>query len=149
MSLPNIKFKKLHKNAIVPTKGTPHSAAYDLYAIEDFYLCGESIKLVKLGFATEIPSGWCAKISPRSGLALKKGITIVNSPGIIDSDYRDEWGIIFKKESCLGAPEIAVDFKAGDRIAQVTFESCVDVDFEVVDELIKSNRTGGFGSTDE
>ena len=142
----DIKFKKLNDDAIVPTRATENSAAYDLYCTEDFMLLNGQTKLIKLGFATEIPLGCCAKICPRSGLALKKNVTIVNAPGIIDSDYRDEWGVILHK---LQSMESSIKFNKGDRIAQVLFEQCLSVEFSVVDELPKSKRKGGFGSTDK
>jgi len=145
MSL-NIKFKKLHKGAKIPSKATVNSAAYDLYCVEDFFLFNGSTKLIKLGFSTEIPVGWCAKITPRSGLAIKEGITIVNSPGIIDSDYRGEWGVIVLRAGIIGCTPYKA-FRKGDRVAQVLFEPCHNASFEVVDEINETERTGGFGST--
>lgn len=145
MSL-NIRFKKLHNDAVIPSKATSGSAAYDLCCVEDFFLFNGETKIVKLGFATDIPLGWCAKISPRSGLSIKEGITIINSPGIVDCDYRDEWGVILHKIGVYGGQSYKA-FEKGDRIAQVMFEECSEATFEVVDELSKTKRDGGFGST--
>jgi len=138
----NVKFTQLKDDMVVPTAATSQSAAYDLYSTEDFILEPNQTKLVPLGFATHIPLGWCALICPRSGLALKKGITIPNSPGIIDSDYRNEWGVILHNIS-----NIAVEFSRGDRIAQALFQEISVATFQLVKNLTVTKRQGGFGST--
>lgn len=143
-----VKFKRLHDNAVIPTIATPESAAFDLYAVEDHLLYSGTTWLCKLGFAIQIPEGYCMKISPRSGLALK-GLTIINSPGIVDSDYRKEVGVILH---LLAGPMSsflpqAVEIKKGERIAQARIERNVPVSFQEVEELNKTERVGGFGST--
>jgi len=100
-------------------------------------------KLVKTGIAVEIPRGYEAQIRSRSGLALKHGIMVLNSPGTIDSDYRGEIGVILAN---LGLN--AVQIKKGDRIAQMVFAPIVTALFTVVDALSETDRSeGGFGST--
>jgi dUTP pyrophosphatase len=89
-----------------------------------------------------MPRGYKALITPRSGLALKKGITVLNAPGLIDSDYRGEIGVILYNTDSV--PHIV---EAGDRIAQMQFEKVITVDFVSVDNLDETNRSGGFGST--
>lgn len=102
-------------------------------------------KLIKTGLYMEIPRSFEGQIRPRSGLALKHGVTVLNSPGTIDSDYRGEIGIIL----------INHGFKPffihkGDRIAQMIITSVVKVDIEEVEELNNTSRgEGGFGSTDK
>jgi dUTP pyrophosphatase len=88
----NINFYKLNKNAKVPYCGTDHSAGYDLRACisENYNLKAGDFGVIGTGLAIEIPGGFFGMVCPRSGLAAKNGITVLNSPGIVDSDYRGE-----------------------------------------------------------
>ena len=98
---------------------------------------------VPLGFRIEIPAGYEAQIRPRSGLALRRGLTVLNSPGTIDRDYRGEVGVLLAN---LGKSKQTV--KHGDRIAQMVFAPVATAEFEPADELPESARgQGGFGST--
>ena len=98
---------------------------------------------IPTGILSDIPEGYCVKIYPRSGLALKKGLVIVNAPGIIDSTYRDEWKVIVQN---IGITPITITNK--DRIAQCQIEKLSELEFEKV-STIKSDkdRNGGMGST--
>ena len=96
-----------------------------------------------LGFATAIPKGYYFKVVPRSGLALWEGLSILNSPGTIDSGYRNEWMAIV-----INLSNTDVTLKKGDRICQIILTRIVEYQFEEVDELSESDRgQGGFGST--
>ena len=99
--------------------------------------------LCPLGFASEIPQGYYAAVVPRSGLALWEGISIVNSPGTIDTGYRNEWAAIV-----VNLSNKAIILKKGDKICQFIIRKLVDYKFETVEELSDSERSlGGFGST--
>ena len=101
------------------------------------------IKLISTGVYIELPKGYMALITPRSGLALKYGISIVNSPGVIDSDYRGEIGVVLIN---LGKAPFTI-FN-GDRIAQMIITSFEKVELEVVENLLYTQRgNGGFNST--
>ncbi|MBJ6371200.1 dUTP diphosphatase [Sedimentitalea arenosa] len=99
--------------------------------------------LVPTGLRLEIPAGYEAQIRPRSGLALKHGITLPNAPGTIDSDYRGPLGVIL-----MNAGEAPFEVRHGDRIAQIVIAPVVQARFDLVAELGGSARgAGGFGST--
>lgn len=98
--------------------------------------------LIGLGFAVELPEGYEMQIRPRSGLALKEGITVLNAPGTIDADYRKEVGVILINHS-----KDRVRLRAGDRIAQAVISAFEHARFDIVSELSETERTGGFGST--
>lgn len=144
MKLMQIKILNKSSNPI-PSYETKFSAGVDLRAniTEDILLKPFERCLVKTGIFLEIPEGYEAQVRPRSGLALKKGISLVNSPGTIDADYRGEIGVILINMS-------QEDFKIshGDRIAQLVFAKCEQADWIEVEELNKTERgEGGFGST--
>jgi dUTP pyrophosphatase len=140
-----LRVKKLRENAILPTYMTEHAAGMDLYAALDGTLVvapGERT-LVPTGLALEIPPGYEGQVRPRSGLALKKGISLPNSPGTIDADYRGEVGIIVINH---GADPVT--FEAGDRIAQLIIAPVERVSLlEVVDLEDTPRSGGGFGHT--
>ena len=124
---------------------TEHAAGVDLHAALDspFTLHPGERALVPTGLAVEIPPGFEAQVRPRSGLALRHGIALVNSPGTIDADYRGEIGVILIN---LGAEPFTV--RSGERIAQMVFARCERAEFLEVEELGESGRgTGGFGHT--
>jgi dUTP pyrophosphatase len=141
-----VKIKRLSGNSDIPLPSyqTPGSAAVDLHAAvkEKIFLKPGERKLIPTGFCTEFPSGFVGEITPRSGLAIKHGISIVNSPGILDSDYRNEIGVILIN---LGKEDFVIN--RGDRIAQMNFKKVEKVEFEEVTGLKDSKRKGGFGST--
>lgn len=98
--------------------------------------------LIPTGIFTAIPKGYEAQIRPRSGLALKKGLTVLNTPGTIDADYRNEWGILLIN---LGLEDVWIE--DGERICQVVFNKFEQATWKEVEELGKTDRDGGFGHT--
>lgn len=137
----NILFKKLSPDSIIPTRGSPSSAGYDLYSVYDVTIGAGTRQLLKLGFSTKIPEGYYGHISDRSGVAWKKGLHTMGK--IIDSDYRGEWGVIL-----LNTNNEQVHIQKGERIAQVIFHKYYSFEFQEVEDLESSVRgEGGFGST--
>ena len=131
--------------ASIPCYMTGHAAGVDLHAAleSDFILHPGERALVPTGIAMEIPPGYEAQVRPRSGLALRHGIALVNSPGTIDADYRGEIGVILIN---LGSEPFTV--ANGERIAQMVFARCERAEFIEVAELGESGRgSGGFGHT--
>jgi len=129
----------------LPRYMTPHSAGMDMYAAvkKDTVLEKGEIALIPTGFAIAIPEGFEAQIRPRSGLAVKHGIGLINSPGTIDSDYRGE---VMIPAINLGTKKYTL--KRGDRIAQMIIKKVYQARIEVVEQLDKTVRnTGGFGHT--
>lgn len=142
MNIHILQIKKLNPLAVIPTKGSPKAAGYDLFSTEDFVLMPMNRHLFKTGLSMAIPSGMYGRIAPRSGLAFKDGIDTL--AGVIDEDYRGDVGIILIN---FGITE--KQFKVGDKIAQIIFEYYNNVDIQVVDDLNETNRgISGFGSTD-
>lgn len=140
----NIKLKEGFEDFEYEYK-TLDSAAFDLRAAVPSTLTinpGEH-RLISTGLFVEVPKGHMLHITPRSGLAFKNGISIVNSPGIIDSDYRGELGVVLINH---GINHFAVN--RGDRIAQASFVKVEQAEFNKVEELSDTHRgEGGFGST--
>jgi len=129
----------------LPAYATTGSAGMDLYAHlhSSVVLAPLERKLIPTGLYIELPMGYEAQIRPRSGLALKQGITCLNSPGTIDADYRGEIGVILINLS----NEIQV-LNSGDRIAQMVIAPVMQISWEPATELTATIRgTGGFGST--
>lgn len=129
----------------LPAYQTEQSAGMDLCAFleEPIVLKAGEYQLVKTGISMELPSGFEAQIRPRSGLALKFGISVLNSPGTIDADYRGEIGVILINHS-----KNDFEIKHGDRIAQMVISKFEKVELEVSSELSSTERgSGGFGHT--
>ena len=129
----------------LPAYETSASAGVDLKAnLTDFIILKPLGRtLVKTGIFIEIPEGYEAQVRPRSGLALKKGITVLNSPGTIDADYRGEIGVILIN---LSNEDFVIE--NGERIAQMVFSSVVQAQWLEVETLSETHRgEGGFGST--
>lgn len=143
-----IRIKRLNNqsNALpLPTYHSAHAAGMDLCAEIDqpVFLEAGQRKLIPTGIAIEIPGGYEAQIRPRSGLAIKKGIGLINSPGTIDADYRGEIQIIVIN---LGDEQVRIN--RGDRIAQMVISPVIQAEVIEVKELNESGRSsGGFGST--
>jgi len=138
-----LKIKKLNEEAIIPAYQSELAAGFDLHSIEDCILKPGERKLIKTGLAFEIEKGYEVQIRPRSGLAFKHGITVLNSPGTIDADYRGEIMVLLIN---LGSEEFEI--KKGDRIAQGVVAPVVQATFIETDELSDTKRgSGGFGST--
>lgn len=127
----------------LPSRGTPQAAGYDVRSAEDVTLEPGEIRLVGTGFAMELPAHLECQVRPRSGLALKHGITVPNSPGTIDPDYRGEVRVILQN---LGPK--AVRLERGERIAQLVFARFETPELVEADRLTGTARgAGGFGST--
>ena len=127
----------------LPSYATGGAAGLDIVAAEDLTLAPGARHAVATGFAIAIPAGYEGQVRPRSGLALKHGITCLNTPGTIDSDYRGEVKVILVN---LGTEPFEV--KRGMRIAQLVPAPVLRADFAEVDSLDSTHRgTGGFGST--
>jgi dUTP pyrophosphatase len=127
----------------LPKYATEHAAGLDVCAAEELVLQPGQRHAVATGFAIEIPHGYEVQVRPRSGLALKHGITCLNTPGTIDSDYRGEVKVILAN---LGSEPFEV--RHGERIAQLVPAPVLHADFVEVEVLGASARgTGGFGST--
>ena len=127
----------------LPSAATPGSAGLDLASAEDGILAPMERRLFATGFAIALPEGYECQLRPRSGLALRHGITLPNSPATIDSDYRGELKVALVN---LGAEPFAVT--RGMRIAQMVVAPVASVQFLTVRELPATGRgTGGFGST--
>lgn len=138
-----IKIKKLDKEAILPCYAQKSDAGMDLFSTSEHILKPSERCLVSTGLSFEIPEGYEAQIRPRSGLALKKGISLVNTPGTIDAGYRGEIGVIV-----INHGNEDFEIKKGDKIAQAVINKFEVGEIEEVEELSESERgEGGFGST--
>lgn len=126
--------------------GTEHSAGLDIHCdlVEGkIVIPAGEWRLIPTGIAFELPKGWEAQIRSRSGLALKKGVAVLNSPGTIDEDYRGEIGVIL-----INHGRYDYDVLDGDKVAQVVFSKWARPEFALVDQLsITSRMDRGFGST--
>ena len=132
------------KNAL-PEYKTDHSAGMDLRADlnEEIIIPPLERKLIPTGLYIELPEGFEAQIRPRSGLALKKGVTVLNTPGTIDADYRGEIGVIV-----MNASKYNIKIEPGERICQMVINRYEKIELEEVDKLKTTERgAGGFGST--
>lgn len=139
----HIKIKKLTPDAQIPAYQTVGAAGVDLHSVEHTVLQPGEYKLIGTGLAFAIDEGYEVQIRPRSGLAAKHGITVLNSPGTIDSDYRGEIKVIL-----INHGEETFEIKKGERIAQAVIASVVQAVFVEVQELDETKRgAGGFGST--
>ena len=133
------------KTLPLPKYMSTQAAGMDLYACleNDVLLEKGKIKLIPTGIKISLPSGYEAQIRPRSGLALKYGISLVNTPGTIDADYRGEIKVIM-----INFGEEDFPIKHGERIAQMVINKIEQVDLEVTDILEETKRgSGGFGHT--
>ena len=134
---------RLDEGTVIPSYATDGSAGMDLRASVEFELQPMERKLVPTGVRIAIPAGFEGQVRPRSGLAVKHGISVVNSPGTIDSDYRGEIQVILVN---LGG--VAVRFDRGERIAQLVISPVARVRLVVIETLDETSRgEGGFGST--
>jgi dUTP pyrophosphatase len=146
---PVIKLKRLHperdKDIDLPRYMTPHAAGMDICAaVEDtLKIAPGRIVMVPTGFAMALPNGYEAQVRPRSGLAIKHGVTVVNAPGTIDSDYRGE-----VKVGLINMGGSAYTIRRGERIAQMIIQRVYQGQVREVDALDETERnSGGFGST--
>ena len=127
----------------LPRYETPGAAGLDLRADEPVTLAPGERRLVPTGLAIELPPGFEGQVRPRSGLAVRHGVGMVNAPGTIDSDYRGEVGVVLVNHG-----QAPVSFARGDRIAQLVIAPVVRAELELVGALSSTGRgQGGFGST--
>jgi dUTP pyrophosphatase len=137
-----VRIKRL-KDVPLPCRQTPGAAGLDLCAAEDATIAAHGFGSVGTGLAVEIPERAEAQVRPRSGLAAKHGIGVLNSPGTIDSDYRGEVKVILFNTS-----DQDYRVQRGDRIAQLIFSLLTDVELVETDALSETRRgPGGFGHT--
>ena len=140
----DILVTKLDNDAVIPTYAKPGDAGADLYSISDLVLAPGERALVKTGIAIALPNGYVGLVHPRSGLGLKNGISVVNTPGTIDAGYRGEIGVVLINHDLIESFQV----KKGDRIAQLVIQKVENAQFKMVDQLPESERsTGGYGST--
>jgi dUTP pyrophosphatase len=140
-----LRVRKLNPAAHLPKRANPGDSGLDLTYVgqKPIVIWAGMRALVPTGIALEVPRGWEIQIRPRSGLALKHGITVLNTPGTIDSGYRGEVGVIL-----INTSQETVTIKPGDKIAQAVPAWVPAVEVEEVEELSDSVRgAGGFGST--
>ncbi len=139
-----IRIKKIDKDLPLPKQAHFGDAGVDLYSRINISLKPLERALVPTGIAISLPEGYAGFVQPRSGLALKKGISIVNTPGLIDSKYRGEVGVILINLD----PKECFQVRRGDKIAQLVIQKVESFSFKEVDELDETSRgSNGFGST--
>jgi dUTP pyrophosphatase len=140
----NLRVRRLDERAVLPTRAHPGDAGLDLHALEGATLEPGGRAAVPTGIAVEIPPGYAGLVLPRSGLALRHGIALVNAPGLIDSGYRGEVRVLLLNTDRAASFEVL----AGDRIAQLAVVRSEMVSAVEVQELSASARgAGGFGSS--
>lgn len=136
-----VKIKRLKENAIIPSYAHAGDAGMDLYSVENYIVAGGERTLVSTGISMELPSGYFASIRGKSGLAYKKGISILG--GVIEYGYTGEYGVIV-----LNTGDEDFEIRAGDKIAQVVISPVSTAEIEEVDSLKDSERgNDAFGST--
>ena len=138
-----LKILKLHESAIIPQYSHLGDAGLDLFSIEEQTILPGETKLIRTGIAIALPEGTEAQIRPRSGLALKHSLTVLNTPGTVDSGYRGEIGVIL-----INHGQQPFNVVPGMKIAQMVIASFIRAEIEPVEQLTKTTRgDGGFGST--
>ena len=139
-----VLIKRLDNSVPLPSYAKGGDAGADLTTTIDFTLAPGERQLVPTGIAIALPDGYVALVHPRSGLAIKAGITLVNAPGTVDAGYRGEISCILINHDRFES----ISFKKGDRIAQLVIQKVERADFIELSELPGSGRgSGGFGST--
>ena len=138
-----LKFKRIHPDAALPAYAHPSDAGMDLRSVADVTIPRFGRALVPTGLVVLLPPGYEIQVRPRSGLALKKGVTVLNSPGTIDAGYRGEIGVILANFG-----EEAFEVKKGDKVAQLVLAPVTQAAVEETDVVDATDRgAGGFGST--
>lgn len=139
-----IKVERVNKKIELPKyQHFGEDAGLDLHAAEELVIKSGEYKLIKTGLKIAVPRGYAAFVYPRSGLALKKGVTVLNADGVIDSGYRGEVGVILINH---GAEDFKINFN--DRIAQLIIQQVNTIEWNEVENLSESQRgEGGFGHT--
>ena len=138
-----VKFRKIDPAAILPSYAHPGDAGMDVRSVEELVIEPGGRSLVRTGLVMMLPPGYEAQVRPRSGLALKNGVTVLNTPGTIDEGYRGEVGVILAN---FGAGPFKVE--KGAKIAQIVIAPCTCAEIVETDEVDTTERgEGGFGST--
>ena len=138
-----LAFKKIHPDAVLPAYAHKSDAGMDVRSVADIVIAPGGRALVPTGLVMMLPPGYEAQVRPRSGLALKHGVTVLNTPGTIDSGYRGGVGVILAN---FGDADFAV--RKGDKIAQIVIASVTQPDIVESDAVDSTDRgAGGFGST--
>lgn len=138
-----VKIKRVSKDAVIPKYAHEDDAGVDLHSTEDYRIEPGKRVCAKTGLKVEFEEGYEMQIRPKSGLALKEGITLLNTPGTIDAGYRGEISVIIINHGLN-----TYDIKKGQKIAQAVFNKIEKADFIEVKELNETKRgEGGFGST--
>lgn len=138
-----VKIQKIHPQAKVPFYAHKGDAGLDLYSVDDVEIAPGDIKLVHTGIIMELPESTEAQVRPRSGLALKHGITVLNTPGTIDEGYRGEVGVIL-----INHGKEAFHVEVGMKIAQMVIKPVFRCDVVEAESLSETSRgEGGFGSS--
>lgn len=139
-----VKIKKLSPDAIIPDYAHKGDAGLDLYSIRDDVINPFEYKLIPTGLAIELPEGTEAQVRSKSGIALKNGVFVLNSPGTVDENYRGEVGVILYNLN----KDKPFEIKKGQKIAQMVICNVEYVKLEEISELTDSERNaGGFGSS--
>lgn len=138
-----LQFKKAVEDATIPEFKTSGAAGMDVTSVETVTLNPMEFKIVSTGLQCAIDPGYEVQVRPRSGLACKQGVTVINTPGTVDSDYRGIIGV-----GLINLSQNTVTINKGDRIAQLVINKIEQPEIEVVTELSETERgAGGFGST--
>lgn len=138
-----LRFRKVHPDAVLPSYAHPSDAGMDVRSVEDLTISPGKRALVHTGLVMLLPPLYEAQVRPRSGLALKSGVTVLNTPGTIDSGYRGEVGVILAN---FGDADFQV--KKGDKIAQIVIAPVTQPEIVETTEVDETDRgAGGFGST--
>lgn len=138
-----LRFRRIHPAAVLPSYAHPSDAGMDVRSVDDVVIPAGKRALVHTGLVMLLPPGYEAQVRPRSGLALKFGVTVLNTPGTIDSGYRGEVGVILMN---LGEEDFAVH--TGDKIAQLVIAPVTQPETAETDVVDETDRgAGGFGST--
>jgi len=140
---PQVRVKRLAETAVLPSYAHPNDAGLDLHAAVDTVIEPGQAASISTAIAVELPPGTEAQVRPRSGLALKHAVTVLNAPGTIDEGYRGEVGVVL-----INHGHAAFRVERGMRIAQLVVQPRLAIDVVEVDVLTDTERgTGGFGST--
>jgi dUTP pyrophosphatase len=140
MKIPVVRKDSMYQ---MPRFAHPGDAGADLHAAEVVTIAPGAYTLVATGISMAIPEGYCGMVLPRSGLAVRSGVTVLNAPGLVDSGYRGEL-----KVALINHGREAFSIAVGDRIAQLVIVAVAALDYEPVDALVDTQRgSGGFGST--
>ena len=138
-----LKFKRIHPDAVLPSYAHPGDAGMDVRSVEDLTVPPGARALVHTGLVMILPPLFEAQVRPRSGLALKHGITVLNTPGTIDSGYRGEVGVIL-----VNLGDAAFEVKKGDKVAQLVIAPVTQPEVVEATEVSETDRgVRGFGST--